>query len=51
MSSMSDLVTWLSTAVTCVPPLEVQMELTKDTCWNCPSESETTTSQRSLMRS
>lgn len=43
-SSSRCLVTCASTAFTWVPPLVVQMELTKDTCWNWPSDCAITTS-------
>ena len=39
---------WSVIYVTWVPPFVVQILLTKETCWNCPSEIEHTTSQRSL---
>mmetsp|Transcript_89223 Transcript_89223/g.191411 ORF Transcript_89223/g.191411 Transcript_89223/m.191411 type:complete len:214 (-) Transcript_89223:46-687(-) len=42
---------WSATWDTCVPPLEVLMQFTKETCWNCPSEIATTYSQRSPARS
>ncbi len=50
-SSATWFATWSTIAMTCCPPLIVQIELAKDTCWNCPSDSVTHTSQRGSQRS
>ncbi len=47
-TAMAD-VNWSTMYATCEPPLVVQMEFTKETCWNWPSLQVTAISQRSLI--
>ena len=42
---------WSTIMLTCVPPFDVQMPFTKETCLNYPSERETTTCHRSVSTS
>ena len=44
--SINIFASWSATVLTCVPPLDVEMELAKETCWKEPSETQNAISQR-----